>query len=235
MPTSSKIPKRRSTTPQQSPSRFSSRGSSRQAPPPARTRARASRRKPSALIKRAQASLPGRRPKVKQDGGLRGVVRGVLSSIGSSKDTARSRTDSSKRSPRSSKHGSRTPSKKGVAGLAASAGLGVAAVATRRSRTNPEQTHSGGPAPVAHERDEQQRLTHLTAAKPNNPNEEKTMQIPKEQILQMLRDRGEHDRAQQAEQKLPDQVDPEQHSDLLSQIGIDPGKILGGLEGKVGL
>ena len=154
MPTSSNTRKRRSTTPQQSHRRFSSRGSSRQAPRPARTHASASRRNPSALIKRAQARLPGRRPKVKQGGGLRGAVRGVLSSIGSSKDTARSRTDSNKRSPRSSKQGSRTPSKKGVAGLAASAGLGVAAVARRRSRANPEQTHSGGPAPVAHERDE---------------------------------------------------------------------------------
>ncbi len=61
------------------------------------------------------------------------------------------------------------------------------------------------------------------------------MQIPKDQILQMLRDRGDHDKAQQADQQLPDQVDPEQHSDLLGQIGIDPAQMLGGLGGKLGL
>jgi hypothetical protein len=61
------------------------------------------------------------------------------------------------------------------------------------------------------------------------------MEFPKEQILQMLRDRGDHDKAQQADQQLPDQVDPEQHSGLLAKIGIDPGEILGGAGGKLGL
>jgi hypothetical protein len=61
------------------------------------------------------------------------------------------------------------------------------------------------------------------------------MEIPKEQILQMLRDRGDHDKAQQAEQQLPDNVDPEQHKDLLGQVGIDPKEILGGAGGKLGL
>lgn len=61
------------------------------------------------------------------------------------------------------------------------------------------------------------------------------MEIPKEQILQMLRDRGNHDQAQQADQQLPDKVDPEQHKDLLGQIGIDPGELLGGAGGKLGL
>jgi hypothetical protein len=61
------------------------------------------------------------------------------------------------------------------------------------------------------------------------------MEIPKDQILQMLRDRGDGDKAQQADQQLPDQVDPEKHGDLLKQIGIDPGKLLGGLGGKLGL
>jgi hypothetical protein len=61
------------------------------------------------------------------------------------------------------------------------------------------------------------------------------MEIPKEQILQLLRDRGNHDQAQQADQQLPDQVDPEQHAGLLGQLGIDPGKLLGGLGGELGL
>lgn len=61
------------------------------------------------------------------------------------------------------------------------------------------------------------------------------MEIPKEQILQMLRDRGNHDQAQQADQQLPDKVDPEQHGDLLKQFGIDPSELLGGLGDKLGL
>ena len=60
------------------------------------------------------------------------------------------------------------------------------------------------------------------------------MEIPKEQILQMLRDRGDHDQAQQADQQLPDKVDPDQHNDLLGKIGINPSEI-GGLGGKLGL
>lgn len=51
----------------------------------------------------------------------------------------------------------------------------------------------------------------------------------------MLRDRGDHQQAQQADQQLPDQVDPEQHSGLLGQIGIDPSEMLGGMGGKLGL
>jgi len=61
------------------------------------------------------------------------------------------------------------------------------------------------------------------------------VEIPKEQILQMLRDPGDHQQAQQADQQLPDQVDPEQHSGLLGQIGIDPREMLGGMGGKLGL
>jgi len=61
------------------------------------------------------------------------------------------------------------------------------------------------------------------------------MQIPKDQILQLLRDRGDHDQADQANQQLPDQADPEQHSDLLGKIGINPSDLLGDVRGKLGL
>ncbi len=37
------------------------------------------------------------------------------------------------------------------------------------------------------------------------------------------------------DQQLPDQVDPEQHSDLLNKIGINPSDLLGDIEGKIGL
>jgi hypothetical protein len=53
------------------------------------------------------------------------------------------------------------------------------------------------------------------------------MEIPKDQILELLRSRGDHDKADQADQELPDKVDPEQHSDLLSKLGVEPSELLG--------
>jgi hypothetical protein len=52
------------------------------------------------------------------------------------------------------------------------------------------------------------------------------MQIPKEQILEFLRSRGEQDKASQAEGELPDQVDTDQHAGLLQKFGIDPGDLV---------
>ena len=64
------------------------------------------------------------------------------------------------------------------------------------------------------------------------------MQIPKDKIVELLRSRGEDDKAAQAEGELPDQLDTEQHADLLKKLGIDPGDLagsLGGLGDKLGL
>jgi hypothetical protein len=64
------------------------------------------------------------------------------------------------------------------------------------------------------------------------------MQIPKEQILEFLRSRGEHDKAGQAGNELPDQVDTDKHADLLERLGINPQDLLGqlgGLGGKLGI
>jgi hypothetical protein len=61
------------------------------------------------------------------------------------------------------------------------------------------------------------------------------MEIPKDQILQLLRDRGDHDNAQQADQQLPEQVDTDQHSDLLAGIGINPDKLAADIGGRFGL
>jgi hypothetical protein len=52
------------------------------------------------------------------------------------------------------------------------------------------------------------------------------MQFDKEQILQLLRSRGQHDQADQAQQQLPDQVDTEQHSGLLAQHGVDVAELI---------
>jgi hypothetical protein len=72
------------------------------------------------------------------------------------------------------------------------------------------------------------------------------MEIPKEMVLNLLRERGQHDQVAQADQELPGQVDPEQHGNLLSKFGLDPSDLLklaggggggglGGLGGKLGL
>ena len=60
------------------------------------------------------------------------------------------------------------------------------------------------------------------------------MQIPKDQILELLRSRGDNEKASQAEGELPDQVDTEKDAGLLQKLGIDPGDILGALGGGAG-
>ncbi len=63
-----------------------------------------------------------------------------------------------------------------------------------------------------------------------------SMQIPKDQVLQLLRSRGDDQQTQQANSELPDQVDTDQHAGLLSKFGINPQDLLGGgLGGKLGL
>jgi len=65
------------------------------------------------------------------------------------------------------------------------------------------------------------------------------MEIPKGKIVELLRERGQDDRADQADSELPDQVDPQEHAGLLSKFGIDPqelaGKLPGGIGEKLGL
>ena len=60
------------------------------------------------------------------------------------------------------------------------------------------------------------------------------MEIPKDKVLATLRERGDHDKAEQADKELPDQVDHEQHGDLLQQYGIEPKELAGKLPGSVG-
>ncbi len=52
------------------------------------------------------------------------------------------------------------------------------------------------------------------------------MEIPKHQILQMLRDRGADGKAQLVEQQLPDQVDLDEHARRLQIIGINRKEII---------
>jgi len=59
------------------------------------------------------------------------------------------------------------------------------------------------------------------------------MQLDKAQIIEMLRQQGND---QQADQELPDQVDTDQHASLLERFGLNPQELIsrftgGGLPG----
>jgi hypothetical protein len=61
------------------------------------------------------------------------------------------------------------------------------------------------------------------------------MQLDKSMILDLLRERGQSDQANQAEQQLPDQVDTDQHAGLLQQFGVDPQELIQKFTGGGGL
>jgi len=61
------------------------------------------------------------------------------------------------------------------------------------------------------------------------------MEIPKDQILELLEQQGKNDQVESAREELPDKVDPEHDSGLLAKFGIDPQDLLtkfgGGIPG----
>jgi hypothetical protein len=61
------------------------------------------------------------------------------------------------------------------------------------------------------------------------------MELSRDALVSQLRSEGHHDKADQAERDLPENVDAEQHKGLLDKIGIDDSildKIPGGLGDK---
>ncbi len=60
------------------------------------------------------------------------------------------------------------------------------------------------------------------------------MEIDKQEIIDMLRGRGEDDVADVAERELPEQVDTDDHRAKLDQLGINPADLLGGIGGTFG-
>jgi hypothetical protein len=57
------------------------------------------------------------------------------------------------------------------------------------------------------------------------------MEIPKQQILDFLREQGKGDQVGQADQELPEKVDTDQHAGLLEKYGLDPAEIVSKLGG----
>ncbi len=53
------------------------------------------------------------------------------------------------------------------------------------------------------------------------------MQIDKPQIIDMLKSRGDDDKATQAQSELPDKVDTDKDSGLPDKFGIDPKDLMG--------
>jgi hypothetical protein len=60
------------------------------------------------------------------------------------------------------------------------------------------------------------------------------MNIDKQQIIELLRSRGDQDQAAQADSELPDTVDTDKDAGLLSKFGINPEDLLGKLPGGLG-
>jgi hypothetical protein len=66
------------------------------------------------------------------------------------------------------------------------------------------------------------------------------MEIPKEAILHFLQERGQPEKAAQADRDLPEQVDTDRDAGLLSRLGIDAEELVGmadqipGLRDKLG-
>ena len=57
------------------------------------------------------------------------------------------------------------------------------------------------------------------------------MQIDKDTVLSMLRERGDEEQAKRAQEQLPDQVDTDRDAGLLERFGIDPGDLIGKFTG----
>jgi hypothetical protein len=52
------------------------------------------------------------------------------------------------------------------------------------------------------------------------------MEFDKDTILSLLRERGEEQKAAEAERELPSKVDTERDAGLLEKFGIDPGELV---------
>lgn len=57
------------------------------------------------------------------------------------------------------------------------------------------------------------------------------MNIDKSQIIDLLKQRGDEDKASQADSELPQQVDTEKHAGMLEKLGIKPSDLFGKLGG----
>ena len=57
------------------------------------------------------------------------------------------------------------------------------------------------------------------------------MQIDKDTVLSMIRERGDEEQASRAERELPDQVDTDRDAGMLEQFGVSPGELMSRFSG----
>jgi hypothetical protein len=60
------------------------------------------------------------------------------------------------------------------------------------------------------------------------------MQINKQQLIDLLKNRGDTDKAQQAQNELPDTIDTDKDSGLLAKFGVNAQDLMGKLPGGLG-
>jgi hypothetical protein len=63
------------------------------------------------------------------------------------------------------------------------------------------------------------------------------MKIDKQQVIEFLRDRGERQKAKDADRELPQKVDPtnEEDANLLQKLGVDPTALVKSFLGGKGI
>ncbi len=59
------------------------------------------------------------------------------------------------------------------------------------------------------------------------------MEIPKDKILDLLKQQGKSDQVDQAREELPEKVDPQRDSGLLEKFGLKPQDVLSKLGGGI--
>ena len=59
------------------------------------------------------------------------------------------------------------------------------------------------------------------------------MEIPKDKILELIKEQGKSDQVGEADKELPDQVDPERDSGKLEKFGLKPQDVLSKLGGGI--
>jgi hypothetical protein len=52
------------------------------------------------------------------------------------------------------------------------------------------------------------------------------MELDREHVVELLREKGQDERVQHALDELPEKVDHEKHAQQLPKLGVDPGELL---------
>ena len=58
------------------------------------------------------------------------------------------------------------------------------------------------------------------------------MEIDKESVLKLIRERGDDEQAKRAESELPDRIDTDRDAGLLQQFGVELEDLTGGILGR---